>query len=171
MIDFPAMLRALAAAGVEYIVVGGAAAAAHGSVRLTLDLDVVYQRTPDNLARVVNTLAAHHPYLRGAPPGLPFRWDVETIRHGLNFTLVTDLGWIDFLGEIVGGGGYDALLPHTDTLEVRHRVPLPHTRTPHSRQASRGPRQGSRGDRGARGLRRRTPPLTANLVHGILVIS
>lgn len=118
MIDFPALLRALADAGVEYIVVGGAAAAAHGSARLTLDLDVVYRRTPDNIARAVNSVASHHPYLRGAPPGLPFRWDVETIRHGLNFTLVTDLGWIDFLGEIVGGGGYDALLPYTETLTV-----------------------------------------------------
>lgn len=83
MIDFPALLRALADAGVEYIVVGGAAAAAHGSARLTLDLDVVYRRTPDNMARAVNSVASHHPYLRGAPPGLPFRWDVETIRHGL----------------------------------------------------------------------------------------
>jgi hypothetical protein len=41
MTDFPSLLRALGAAGVEFIVVGGAAATAHGSARLTLDLDVV----------------------------------------------------------------------------------------------------------------------------------
>jgi hypothetical protein len=35
--------------------------------------------------------------------------------HGLNFTLVTDLGSIDCLGEIVGGG-YDALLPDSEPL-------------------------------------------------------
>jgi hypothetical protein len=116
--DFPAILRALADAGVEYIVVDGAAATAHGSARLTLDLDVVYRRTPANMARTAASLAPHHPYLRGAPPGLPFRWDVETMRHGLNFTLVTDLGAIDLLGEIVGGGGYDDLFPYTDTLTV-----------------------------------------------------
>ena len=113
MTNFPALLGALAGAGVEYIVVGGAAATAHGSARLTVDLDVVYRRTPDNIARAVESVARHHPYLRGAPPGLPFRWDVETIRHGLNFTLATDLGAIDFLGEIAGGGGYDTLLPDT----------------------------------------------------------
>jgi predicted nucleotidyltransferase len=118
MTDFPALLRALADAGVEYIVVGGAAATAHGSARLTLDLDVVYKRTPENITRAVNSVASHHPYLRGAPPGLPFRWDVETISHGLNFTLATDLGPIDFLGEIAGGGGYDALLPYTGTLTL-----------------------------------------------------
>ena len=118
MTNFPALLGALASAGVEYIVVGGAAATAHGSARLTLDLDVVYRRTPDNVARVAESIAGHHPYLRGAPLGLPFHWDVETIKHGLNFTLVTDLGAIDFLGEIVGGGGYDALLPDTYTLAL-----------------------------------------------------
>jgi predicted nucleotidyltransferase len=51
MTDFPSLLRALGAAGVEFIVVGGAAATAHGSARLTLDLDVVYRRTPENMAR------------------------------------------------------------------------------------------------------------------------
>jgi predicted nucleotidyltransferase len=117
MTDFPSLLHALADAGVEFIVVGGAAATAHGSARLTLDLDVVYRRTPENIARVVSSLAGHHPYLRGAPPGLPFRWDVDTVSRGLNFTLVTDLGPIDFLGEIVGGG-YDALLPDSDTLTL-----------------------------------------------------
>ena len=37
---------------VEYIVVGGTAALAHGSARLTQDLDVVYSRTPENLDRL-----------------------------------------------------------------------------------------------------------------------
>jgi hypothetical protein len=37
-------LRLLAQAGVDFIVIGGMAAAAHGSVRATLDLDVVYSR-------------------------------------------------------------------------------------------------------------------------------
>ena len=96
MTNFPALLGALTGAGVEYIVIGGAAATAHGSARLTLDLDVVYRRTPDNIARVAESVSRHHPYLRGAPPGLPFHWDAETIRHGLNFTLMTDLGAIDF---------------------------------------------------------------------------
>ena len=36
MTDFPALFRSLHHAGVEFIVVGGAAATAHGSVRLTL---------------------------------------------------------------------------------------------------------------------------------------
>ena len=78
----------------------------------------MYNRTTDNIQRVVDSLSAVHPYLRGAPPGLPFCWDAETIRRGLNFTLTTDVGAIDFLGEITGGGGYRELFPTTDLLVV-----------------------------------------------------
>jgi len=111
--DFPALLGALCTNGVRFIVVGGAAATAHGAARLTLDLDVVYDRSPDNVASLVVALAPLHPYLRGAPPGLPFRFDADTLNRGLNFTLTTDVGWIDLLGEIVGGGTWQQLSAHT----------------------------------------------------------
>lgn len=118
MTDVAALLRALAAEGVRYILVGGAAAVAHGSARLTQDVDVVYARDRENLTRLVSALARTQPYLRGAPPGLPFTWDERTLRNGLNFTLQTSLGALDLLGEIVGGGGYDQLLPHSFEIEL-----------------------------------------------------
>ena len=70
--DFATLLRLLADAGVRFIIVGGAAATAHGSARLTQDLGVVYERSRENLERLVHALAPYDPYLRGAPPGLPF---------------------------------------------------------------------------------------------------
>ena len=112
------LLATLTAAGVEFIIVGGVAARAHGSARLTDDLDVSYARSPANLARIVAALSPLHPYLRGAPPGLPFDWSVATLRAGLNFTLTTSAGAIDLLGEITGGGRYDDLLPHALTLMI-----------------------------------------------------
>lgn len=118
MTDFNALLRLLVENKVEFIIVGGAAATAHGSARLTLDLDVVYRRTPENIARVVDALKTIQPYLRGAPPGLPFDWSAPTIQRGLNFTLVTTLGALDLLGEIVGGGGYEQLWPETIEVEI-----------------------------------------------------
>jgi predicted nucleotidyltransferase len=120
--DFARLLAALHDAGVRFIVVGGAAATAHGSARLTLDLDIVYARSSDNLGRLVQALTPLHPYLRGAPPGLPFVLDVPTLRRGLNFTLVTDSGWLDLLGEIAGGGGYEQLIPHTIEIPLFGRV-------------------------------------------------
>jgi hypothetical protein len=89
-----------------------------GSPRTTIDLDVSYSRAPANLARLASALAPLSPYLRGAPPGLPFVLDVATLARGMNFTLTTSLGDIDLLGEIVGGGTYEALLPHTRRIDV-----------------------------------------------------
>jgi hypothetical protein len=111
-------VRLLARAEVDFILIGGVAAALHGSARATFDVDVVYSRTAENMARLVSALEPFHPYLRGAPPGLPFRFDVKTLEHGLNFTLVTDVGPLDLLGEVTGGGGYDALLPRSREVEA-----------------------------------------------------
>ncbi len=118
MIDFAGVLRALSEAGVRFIIVGGAAATAHGSARLTQDLDVVYARDADNLRRLARALAPHEPYLRGVSPGLPFVLDEETLRRGLNFTLVSKLGDLDLLGEIVGGGGFEELVEHSIEIEL-----------------------------------------------------
>lgn len=90
---------------------GGVAATVHGSARLTQDIDVVYARTRENLEQLVPALGAHGPYLRGAPSGLPFRFDRETLEGGVNLT--TRLGDIDLLGELVGGGRYEDLIPHS----------------------------------------------------------
>ena len=113
MTDFKALIERLDQGSVEFIIVGGVAAAAHGAVRTTLDLDLVYRRTPENLQRLAAALADLDPYPRGAPEGLPFRWEARTLANGLNFTLRTALGDLDLLGEITAGGGYDTLVSHT----------------------------------------------------------
>ena len=116
MIDFAAVLRSLSEAGVEFIIVGGAAATAHGSARLTQDLDLVYRRDEANLRRIAEALEPQEPYLRGVQPGLPFVLDEAKLRSGLNFTLTSKLGDLDLLGEIVGGGGFDELIG--DAIEI-----------------------------------------------------
>ncbi len=118
MTDFGRLIGTLTDAGVDFLVVGGLAANVHGSGRLTSDVDVVYARDSDNLHRLAAALAPLHPYLRGAPPGLPFTLDQRTLSTGLNFTLVTDAGDLDLLGDIAGGGGYDALLSHSVSIEL-----------------------------------------------------
>ena len=122
MTDFPQLLALLADGGVDHIIVGGLAATVHGSSRLTQDLDVVYDRTDANLRRLADALRRSTPYLRGAPPGLPFESSTATLKRGLNFTLTTSLGDLDLLGEIPGGGAYQDLLPHTIEVELFGRV-------------------------------------------------
>lgn len=116
--DFAALLRRLLSAHVEFILIGGVAGNVHGSARATYDIDVLYRRSADNLARIVEALAPLEPYLRGAPPGLPFTFDIDTLRRGLNFTLTTSEGDIDLLGEVTGGGTYDDLLPASEEVPL-----------------------------------------------------
>ena len=118
MMELRRLLHLLARHRVQFIIVGGVAASLHGSARSTQDLDIVYARSKENHRRLVAALRGHRPYLRGAPPGLPFVWDEETILRGLNFTLETDLGDLDLLGEIAGGGGYDDLRTHSIEFEA-----------------------------------------------------
>ncbi|MBK5097995.1 MAG: hypothetical protein JJE01_09435 [Gemmatimonadetes bacterium] len=118
MTDFQRLVGSLAEGDVDFVIVGGLAATVHGSARLTQDIDVVYARDEANLARLVEALAPFEPYLRGAPPGLPFEWSADTLRRGLNFTLTTSVGDIDLLGEITGGGGYTDLLAHTIEIDL-----------------------------------------------------
>ena len=108
----------LVGAEIEFVLVGGAAANLLGSARFTLDVDIAYSRRDEKIAKIVRTFETIHPYLRGAPPGLPFQFDARTIRNGLNFTLITDLGPIDLLGEVPGGGTYEQLLPFSEVKNV-----------------------------------------------------
>jgi hypothetical protein len=109
--DFEGLFGRLFNGGVDFVLVGGLAATLHGSARATYDLDVVYARASENIARLVAALAPIEPYLRAAPRGLPFSFDEQTVKTGLNFTLETTLGDIDLLGEVTGGGRYEDLLP------------------------------------------------------------
>ena len=116
--EFEQLLPMLVKGGVDFILVGGVAAIVHGAARATYDVDLVYARSNANTDRLAHTLASCVPRLRDAPPDLPFSWDAKTIRHGLNFTLTTALGDVDLFGEVIGGGTYEDLLPHSFDVEA-----------------------------------------------------
>jgi hypothetical protein len=107
VINLEAILHLLSNNAAEFVIVGGVAGSIHGSAYATFDLDICYARHGTNLEILAHSLAPLHPRLRGAPADLPFIWDVETLRRGLNFTLQTDLGDLDLLGEIAGLGSFD----------------------------------------------------------------
>ena len=114
MLQDQKILQQLTDQGVEFVLIGGLAMRAHGSAHVTEDVDVCYSRTKENIDRLADAMAPFHPYMRGAPPGLPFRFDAPTIQAGLNFTLNTDLGEVDFLGEMSGIGGYEKVLAQSE---------------------------------------------------------
>lgn len=94
------MLQAFAAAGVRFLVVGAHALAAHGVPRVTGDLDLWIEATPENAARTWRALAAFGAPLSGlhvteeaffTPDQVvqlgmpPYRVDVMTSVSGLTF--------------------------------------------------------------------------------------
>lgn len=113
-----APLRLLGEYEVHCVIVGGVAAAIHGSSLLTNDLDVCYARDPGNLQRLAQALQSVHARLRNVPEGLPFVLDHETLKRGLNFTFTTDIGDLDLLGEVRGLGQYDAVLAGSLRVEL-----------------------------------------------------
>jgi hypothetical protein len=56
--DFVELLQALVESGVEFIIVGAHALAAHGLPRATGDLDVLVRPSAENAARVISALRA-----------------------------------------------------------------------------------------------------------------
>ena len=120
--SFDKVLRLLTENKIEFILIGGLAAIYHGSARLTQDVDVVYSRNSENLTRLFNALKPINPYLRDAPKNLPFIFDLETLKNGLNFTFVSDLGSIDLLGEVVGGGRYEDLIKNSIEIKMEENI-------------------------------------------------
>lgn len=122
-IEFRQFIDALVENQVEFVIIGGVALVLHGSPRITQDLDICYARHPENLHRLAAALRPFRPMLRGAPPGLPFVLDARTLDSGLNFTLTTEPGDIDILGEVSGVGGYDRVAADAVPMDVYgHRV-------------------------------------------------
>lgn len=112
------LAEVLGTAGVRYVLIGGQAEAAHGSTRVTIDIDVCYARDRENLDRLARALGPLAPRLRGAPPDLPFRLDAGALELGLNFTLTTTLGDLDLLGEVVPLGGFADLMKRATPVRV-----------------------------------------------------
>jgi hypothetical protein len=115
------LLASLSEAGVEFIVVGGAAAVLQGVPITTVDLDIVHRRSPENIARLSALLQRLD---------ATFRFDLANRRlaprpddlsgHG-HLNLQTSYGELDVLCELAGARGYEALLEHTDEVLLNGR--------------------------------------------------
>jgi hypothetical protein len=112
------ILEVLVRHSVDFVVIGGLAGIARGSAYPTYDLDVAYERSRENLQRLADALSELGATLRGAPAGLPFQLDAETLRTGLNFTFDTRFGSLDILGEPAGAPRYDELRRAGSTEEL-----------------------------------------------------
>ena len=137
-----ALLKALAEGGVDFVVVGGIAAVAHGSPQITQDLDIAYAGDDENLARLGAVLVGLGATLRGVAEAVPFVPDGRTLRGTRMLTLDTREGRLDVLAEPEGSGG-TAPARQCDRGGGRGRA-----------GADRRPRGSDRDEEGGRGGRR-----------------
>ena len=103
------LLTSLRRHQVDFVVIGGLAGMALGSAYPSYDLDIAYDRSPDNLERLAAALRELGATLRGAPAGLPFQLDAQTLANGSNFTFETPYGSLDILAEPTGAPRYSEL--------------------------------------------------------------
>ncbi|HEY3112644.1 MAG TPA: hypothetical protein VGJ62_03050 [Gemmatimonadaceae bacterium] len=117
--SFASMLRGLTRRKVRFVVVGGVAAAAHGSSRVTNDLDICYDASEkSNLVALASLLASWNAYPRGVEPGLPFILDDRTLFGAPVLTLTTSEGDIDVMDRIAGLGDYAAVNRHSERISA-----------------------------------------------------
>ncbi len=113
------LVQRLAEAHVEFIIVGGMAAAAHGAVRVTFDLDVCFRFERTNLERLLTALHDLNPQFRPPPSGRRLPMDVEQLLPYKNLYLQTDLGDLDCLSELAGIGNYQAVEQRSQLIRLR----------------------------------------------------
>ncbi len=104
--SFASMLQGLADEKIRFVVVGGVAASAHGSRRITDDLDICYDTSSPNVRRLAALLSKWNAYPRGIEAGLPFFMDERQFRTTTLMTLATSEGPLDVLDRVAGVGDY-----------------------------------------------------------------
>ena len=118
MLQAELVLTALCKAEVSFILIGGMAAVAQGSSYVTADLDIFYERQNPNYLKITTALQQFNPRLRGVDLSLPFMFDEVTLRSGMNFTLITDVGDLDLLGEIAGFASFHDAKIRSEEIEL-----------------------------------------------------
>jgi hypothetical protein len=108
-----ALLRRLTEGGVDFVVVGGVAAVAHGSAAFTQDLNIAYAPDQENLERLGAVLVSLGARLRGVTDGVPFVPDGRALRRTRILTLDTPDGWIELLAPD-GAPSYEQLRERAD---------------------------------------------------------
>ncbi len=111
------MLRRLSDAAIDFVVIGGIALIAHGSTRLTRDLDIVFNPDAANLERLGEVLVDLGASLRGVDDNVPFVPDAATLAKVDVLTLKTSLGWLDVHRRPAGAPPYGTLRKRAEQVD------------------------------------------------------
>ena len=107
--DLALLLKRLIEHRVDFVIVGGFAAATHGVTLITRDLDVACRFSTANLLRLQDAVKDLHPVHRMTPQRLPLCLTPETIPGLKNIYVDTDWGSLDCLSSVLGIGDFAAV--------------------------------------------------------------
>jgi hypothetical protein len=107
--DVKGLVAALQDAGVEFCVIGGVAAIAHGVLTPTQDLDVAAPMTVENLGRLLAALAPYHPKHATRPDLGVITASAEELTRFRLLLIETDLGRLDVLKRVEPIGEFHEL--------------------------------------------------------------
>ena len=112
------VLEGLLKARVDFILVGGLAAVIQGAPVTTMDVDIVHNQSPENIARLFAFLKSIEAVQRRLDDKLiePKKRDLSGKGHVL---LTTRIGPLDVLAAIEGGRSYEDLRDHTVEIDFR----------------------------------------------------
>jgi len=113
------LLRALLDGEVDFVVIGGLAAQAHGSPLITEDLDICFDLDHANLERLARVLDQVVAIRRGMPDGVRVPIDARALRAGDVFTLRTMFGDLDLLARPDPGLDYRQLRSRATRFEFQ----------------------------------------------------
>lgn len=116
--DLTTLLSRLAAAQVDFVLVGGLAAVAQGAPITTHDVDIVQRRTPENVDRLLTFLTSVDARYRGRASHDVLRPTSAALLGPGHSLLVTDLGPMDVLGAIEEGRAFEDLIAHAIEIDV-----------------------------------------------------
>lgn len=116
--DLSAIIEGLIKADVKFILVGGLAAVVQGSPVTTMDVDIVYNRSSENISKLFTFLKSIDAIYRRLDNKIivPREEDFSGMGHAL---FSTRLGPIDVLAFIEQEKTYEDLFKHTVEIEFR----------------------------------------------------
>ncbi len=109
------LLAVLLKGEVEFVVVGGVAAIAHGASTMTRDVDVVAPLTVENCARILAALGPHEPRFYQSVNRPRVQRSAQELSEVKNLYLETTLGIVDFLGTLPPLGTYADVASRAET--------------------------------------------------------
>ena len=128
-LDTAAILQALDAAGVAYVLIGGVACVALGVEQTTYDADVLPDLDPTNLARLLDALSALGAAVFVEERRMEFEagepWEVASLRRGADglsdaeaWHFTTEAGFVDVVLSAAGVGTYDDHVRNATSIEA-----------------------------------------------------